>query len=124
MIQTKTAFYYQDRGNKIAKIKVEIPSFTGSFKDGIIYDVQDWAIFEDGIKELHKQKTVRYSNEQIDQLDAYIEANFAAELLGLSKSEKELKKVKIALMLDTQTNLNDDGTTIYRKFPDDWEFSE
>ena len=124
MIQTKTAFHYEDRGDKIAKIKVEIQSFTGSLNDGIIYEVTDWAIAEDGTRTLHKQKTVKYTNEQIDQLDAYIEGNFAKALLGLSKSEKERKKIQLALMIDTQNNLLSSGYTIYRLTPEDWEFSE
>lgn len=121
MIQTKTAFFYEDRGDKLAIIKVEIDSYSID-KNGATYLVRDWAVQNDGSRILHKEKTVRYSNEQINQLDAYIEANF--DLAGLSKTEKEWKKLQIALLIDTQTNLLSSGTTIYRLRPNDWEFTE
>lgn len=121
MIQTKTAFFYEDRGDKLAKIKVEIDSYSTD-KNGTSYIVNDWAVQEDGTKTLYKTKTVRYSNETIDNLDAYISAN--NDFKGMTKTEREWNKLKFALMLDTQTNLLGNGTTIYRLQPSDWEFSE
>jgi len=121
MIQTKSAFFYEDRGDKLAKIKVEIENFTTD-KNGSNYTVNDWAVQEDGTRTLYKTKTVRYSNETINGLDMYISAN--NDFTGLSKTEKEWKKLQIALMLDTVTNLLSNGTTIYRLQPTDWEFTE
>jgi uncharacterized protein YutD len=121
MIQTKTAFFYEDRGDKLAKIKVEIESYSTD-KNGVNYIVNDWAVQEDGTKTLYKTKTVRYSNETINNLDSYISASNDFE--GMSKTDREWKKMQIALMLDTQTNLLSNGTTIYRLQPTDWEFSE
>ena len=120
MIQTKTEFYYEDRGDKLAKIKLEIDNFSTD-KNGASYVVNDWAVKEDGTKTLYKTKTVRYTNEQIDNLDAYISANNDFE--GLTKTQREWKKLQIALMLDTQTNLLSNNTTIYRLQPSDWEFT-
>lgn len=121
MIQTKTEFFYEDRGDKVAKIKVEIDSFQTD-KNGVTYNVNDWAILSDGTRTLYKQKSVRYTNEQINQLDAYISST--NDFTGLTKTEKEWKQLQIALMIDTQTNLLNSNTTIYRLQPSDWEFSE
>ena len=118
MIQTKTSFFYEDRGDKVAKIKIEI-SKSVTDKNGAVYTVTDWAVFEDGSRLVYKEKTVNYTNEQINSLDAYIEANF--NLSELTKTEKEQKKLQIALFLDTTTNLLNTGTTIYRLTPSDWE---
>jgi hypothetical protein len=120
MIQTKEAFFYEDRGDKFGKIQIEISGYSSN-TDGIYYQVTDLAIFNDGTKIIYNQKNVFYSNEQIDALDVYIESNH--DLTAFSKSEKEWEKVKIALMLDTQTNLLPTGLTIYRLTPADWEFT-
>jgi hypothetical protein len=119
MIQTIQPFFYEDRGDKIAKIKIEIESFATT-KTGVVYKVNDWAIQEDGTRTLYKTKEVSYSNETINQLDAYISAN--NDFTGMTKTEREWAKMKIALMLDTQTNLLGSGTTSYRLNPSDWEF--
>jgi hypothetical protein len=120
MIQTKTAFFYEDRGDKFGKIMLEIVNYSAT-PQGIYYEVRDWAIDENAKKTLCSQKNVLYTNEQIDALDIYIEDN--NDLTALTKSEKEWEKVKIALMLDTQTNLLPTGLTIYRLTPGDWEFT-
>lgn len=120
MIQTIQPFFYEDRGDKIAKIKIEIESFTID-KLGATYKVNDWAIQEDGTRTLYKSKEVRYSNEQIDNLESYIMAN--NDFTGKTKTQREWAKMKIALMLDTRTNLLSSGTTIYRLNPSDWEFT-
>jgi hypothetical protein len=120
MIQTIQPFFYEDRGDKIAKIKIEIESFATT-KTGVVYKVNDWAVEEDGTRTLYKTKDVPYSNETINGLDAYISAN--NDFTGMTKTEREWAKMKVALMLDTQTNLLGSGTTIYRLNPSDWEFT-
>jgi hypothetical protein len=120
MIQTKVPFFYEDRGDKLAKIKVDIDSYSVD-KTGISYLVNDWAIKNDGTKLLYKQKSVRYNNEQIQNLYAYISAN--NDFSGLTKMEMEWAILKIALFIDTTTNLLNNGTTIYRLTPSDWEFT-
>jgi len=119
MIQTKAAFFYEDRGDKIAKIKIEIESFIMDF-NGATYKVNDWAIAENGTKTLYKTKEVRYTNETINNLDAHIVST--NDFTGMSKTQIEWKKMQLALMMDTKTNLLASGTTIYRLNPTDWEF--
>ena len=120
MIQTKMAIVYGDRSNKSAIIKIDIHSFSTT-KDGTIYLVNDYAVIN-GIDEIISAKEVAYTNDQIDNLNAYIEAN--NDFTGLTKTQKDWQKIKIGLMLDTQTNLLASGKTIYKLTPSDWEFSE
>jgi hypothetical protein len=120
MIQTKTALFYEDRGDKFAKIKIEIENFVTD-KDGTTFTVKDWAVDENGNRTLHKTKYVKFDNATIDGLDNYMEANNNFE--GLSKTEKEWEKLAIGLMVDTTTNLLPSGLTIYRLQATDWEFT-
>lgn len=121
MIQTKTPIVYGARNDKNGVIVVEaIPLMTTDL--GTNYLVNDWAKVGDELV-INNAKEVFYTNEQINSLDAYIEANFAALINGLSKTEKERKKRQIALLIDTQTNLLPSGTTIYGLHPNDWEFT-
>ena len=121
MIQTKTPIVYGARNDKNGVIVVEaIPLMTTSL--GTNYLVNDWVKVGDELV-LNNAKEVFYDNAKINQVDAYIEANFQPMLTGLAKTEKEWKKRQIALMLDTQTNLLPSGTTIYGLQPNDWEFT-
>ena len=121
MIQTKTPIVYGARNDKNGVIVVEaIPLMTTSL--GTNYLVNDWAKVGDELV-INNAKEVFYDNAKINQVDAYIEANFQPMLTGLAKTEKEWKKRQIALMLDTQTNLLPSGTTIYGLQPNDWEFT-
>lgn len=121
MIQTKIDIVFGSRDDKHGLIKIEVaPQRTT--KEGTFYLVNDWSIIN-GAEEIYKTKIVFYDNEKINQLDAYIEATYSDEFAGLTKTEKEWKKMQYALMIDTQTNLLDNGKTIYRLTADDWEFS-
>ena len=122
MIQTKQPIIYGARNDKNGIIVVEaIPLMTTDL--GTTYLVNDWAKVGEELV-INNAKEVFYTNEKINQVDAYIEANYAAMIAGLSKTEKEWKKRQIALMIDTQTNLLPSGTTIYGLEPNDWEFTE
>ncbi len=88
---------------------------------GATYLVNDYAIV-DGKDEIISAKEVSYSNAQIDQLSAYIEST--TDFTGFTKTQREWAKIKIGLMIDTQTNLLESGKTIYKLTPQDWEFSE
>ncbi len=122
MIQTKQPIIYGARNDKNGIIVVEaIPLMTTDL--GTTYLVNDWAKVGEELV-INNAKEVFYTNEKINQVDAYIEANYAAMIAGLSKTEKEWKKRQIALMIDTQTNLLPSGTTIYGLQPNDWEFTE
>lgn len=120
MIQTKTALFYEDRGDKFAKIRIEIENFVTD-KDGTTFTVKDWAIDELGNRTLHQTKYVKFDNAKMDELDAYIVAN--NDFTGLTKTEKEWKKLGIGLMIDTTVNLLPSGLTIYRLQPIDWEYT-
>lgn len=121
MTQTKTPIVYGARNDKNGVIVVEaIQLMTTDL--GTTYLVNDWAKVGEELV-INNAKEVFYDNAKINQVDAYIEANYSSMLTGLSKTEKEWKKRQIALMLDTQTNLLPSGTTIYGLEPNDWEFT-
>lgn len=120
MIQTKTAFLYDNITDALGKIKIEIESY--SFDNlGKQFNVNHWAIDEFGNK-IHKLSQRRFrSHEQLEQLETYINANF--DFTGLTLKEKEFKKMKIGLLMDVQTNLFENGMTVWKLQPNDWEFS-
>ena len=121
MIQTKQPIIYGARNDKNGIIVVEaIPLMTTDL--GTNYLVNDWAKVGNELV-INNAKEVFYDNAKINQVDAYIEANFQPMLSGLAKTEKEWKKRQIALLIDTQTNLLPSGTTIYGLEPNDWEFT-
>lgn len=119
MIQTKQPIVYGDRGDKTAVIKIVIHSYSATPND-VTYLVNDYAV-KNGVEEIISAKEVTYSNEQIDNLSAYIDSQ--NDFSALTKTQKEWAKIKIGLMLDTQTNLLETGKTIYKLTPQDWEFS-
>jgi hypothetical protein len=124
MIQTKNVILCIARNQKFGKLKMKV---TEAIPDGIggnIYTIEDTIIESDGSEIIIKPiKTVTYSKAQIDETDAYIEANFSDMLVGLAKTEKEQKKIQIGLMLDTKTNLLENGKTTWGQTPNDWEFT-
>jgi len=121
MIQTKEIIAYGNRSDKQGKVKIEIRPVLVT-EEGTKYLVIDWDITLNSTDPI-QSKEIFYTNEMIDGLDAMIEANFGAMLVGLSRTKKEKKKLQIALMLDTQTNLLTNGLTIYCLNPNQWEYS-
>lgn len=122
MIQTINEIIYGDRDDKSGKILIEVFPL-GTTKEGTEYLVNDWDITNPSERVIYKSKKVFYDNAKINMLDAYIMANYTELFDGLSKTDTEWKKMQIALMLDTQTNLFPNGNTIYRLQPVDWEFT-
>lgn len=122
MIQTKEIIAYGNRSDKQGKVKIEIRPVLVT-DEGTKYLVIDWDITANGTDPI-QSKEVFYTNEMIDGLDAMIEANFSTALIGLTRTQKEKKKLQIALMLDTQNNLLPNGLTIYCKSPTDWEYTQ
>lgn len=118
MIQTKTPILYGDRSEKTAVIKVEVRPT----QDKNTFNVIDFEIV-DGLPNAIFTKPIFKSDTEIDTLSEYIEVNYSSELSGLTETQKDYKKIQIALMLDTQTNLLPSGKTIYRRNPEDWEFT-
>jgi hypothetical protein len=125
MIQTKNVILCVTRSQKFGKYKIVVTDPIPDGVGGTIYTVKDYIIDSEGNENEIKENTkpVTYSKEKIDYVDAYIEENFAEMLVGLSRTEKERKKIKIGLMLDTQTNLFENGKTICGLNPDDWELT-
>jgi len=119
MIQTKEIITYGDRSEKLGKVMIEVRPLEMT-KEGNKYLVIDWDISLSP-REVITSKEVFYDNNKIDQLDVYLEAT--NDFSGKTKSEKEWLKVKLALMLDTQTNLLTSGKTIRGLEPSDWEFT-
>jgi hypothetical protein len=119
MIQTKLPIVYGDRDEKQGKIMIEVRPLEMT-KEGIKYLVIDWDISLSP-PEAISSKEVFYDNDKINQLDAYLEAT--NDFAGMTKLEKEWAKVKLALMLDTQSNLFPNGKTIRGLNPIDWELT-
>jgi len=121
MIQTKNNIIYGDRDEKLGKIMIEVFPLRTT-KEGTTYLVIDWDISKPN-SDPYKSKEVFYDNDKINFLDAYIEDNFQQEISGLSKTDKEWKKMQIALMIDTTTNLFQSNKTVYGIEPSDWEYT-
>ncbi|MBC5840749.1 hypothetical protein H8R23_04970 [Flavobacterium sp. F-380] len=119
MIQTKTAITYGDRSEKTGIIKVEVRPLETS-TEGTRFLVIDWDISNPSTDPVHS-KEVFWTNQEIDAMDSYLEQN--NDFSSLSKSQKELKKIQLALYFDTVFNLLQSGRTIYRLTPDDWELT-
>lgn len=122
MIQTKEIIIYGDRDDRSGRIMIEVFPL-GTTKEGTEYLVNDWDITNPDNPIIYKSKKVFYNNDKINMLDAYIMATYSDDFIGLSKTDSEWKKIQIALMIDTQTNLFPNGNTIYRLQPSDWEFT-
>lgn len=109
------------RGSKKAIIQIEIGSYESTIQ-GTTYVVNDYTVTydEEGnvIKQPINTKSVFYSAAKINQLNKYLEDN--NDYSGMTKIERDWTKIKQGLLIDTQTNLYDDGLTIYRLSPNEW----
>jgi len=119
MIQTKTAITYGDRSEKTGIIKVEVRQLEVK-KEGTKFLVIDWDVLSTSVDPVFS-KEVFWTNQEIDNMDNYLEQN--NDFSALTKSEKEVKKKQLALYFDTLFNLLPSGKTIYRLTPDDWELT-
>lgn len=119
MIQTKEPIIYGSRNEKLGIIQLEV-RFISMEPDGNKYLVIDWDITSPS-SDPYSSKIVFYSNEKLNQLDTLLESTH--DFSGMSRTEKEWKKIELALMYDTQTNLLENGKTIYGLNPEDWEFT-
>lgn len=124
MIQTKEIILCHLRNQIFGKYKIVITEPIPDGIGGTRYTVSDYIVDSEGNETLAtKPKDVTYPKEKIDMVDAYIEANYSSLLQGLTRTQKEAKKIQIGLMLDTKTNLLPNGKTIIGLNPDDWEFT-
>ena len=119
MIQTTKQVNYGNRVDKKGKVRIEVrplESDNGLNKFLII----DWDITLNP-KEAIQSFIKTYTDEEIDASDAIIEANNS--FTGLTRSQREKKKLAIRLMMETQANLLSNGKTIYQLLTTEWEYS-
>jgi len=121
MIQTKTPIIYGDRDEREGIIKIEVRPLETKL-EGINFIAIDWDITK-SLTEPWKSKPVYYDAAKINYLDDMLEAQYAAEFANLTSQEKYWAKLIIGVMLDTTVELLPNGKTIYRRNPEDWEYS-
>lgn len=121
MIQTKIPVVYGNRNEKEGIVLIEVRLVEQKI-EGNEYLVIDWdkAYMGENDDPISSKK-VFWDAEQIEQVNAYLEAN--NDFSGLTKQEVEFKKMQLALMYDTQNNLLPSGKTIHRLNPIQWELS-
>ena len=119
MIQLKTPYTHIERAIPITgTLLIEIASWQ-TYKDAIVYQIEDFIVDENGAKRLINSRQKRVENAEVNQLEQAVElyGNFD----GLSKVDAEWAKAKIGLLLFVQNDLVDTEHTIYGKLPNDWE---
>ena len=119
MIQLKTPYTHIERAIPITgTLLIEIASWQ-TYKDAIIYKIEDFIVNENGAKRLINSREKRVENAEVNQLAQAVElyGNFD----GLSKVDAEWAKAKIGLLLFVQTDLVDGVHTIYGQLPNNWE---
>jgi len=119
MIQTNIPIIFGNRDERFGIIKIEVRLEDNTQEDGDRYLVIDWDLND--TREAFFSKKVFWSNEQIQQMNDYLEANY--DFSQMTRKDAEYLKVVLALMIDTKTNLLPSGKTIYRQTPNNWEFS-
>ena len=119
MIKLKTPYTHIERAIPITgTLLIEIASWQ-TYKDAIVYQIEDFIVDENGAKRLINSREKRVENAEVNQLEQAVElyGNFD----GLSKVDAEWAKAKIGLLLFVQNDLVDTEHTIYGKLPNDWE---
>ena len=119
MIQLKTPYTHIERAIPITgTLLIEIASWQ-TYKDAIVYQIEDFIVDENGAKRLINSRQKRVENAEVNQLEQAVElyGNFD----GLSKVEAEWAKAKIGLLLFVKNDLVDTEHTIYGQLPNDWE---
>ena len=119
MIQLKTPYTHIERAIPITgTLLIEIASWQ-TYKDAIVYQIEDFIVDENGAKCLINSRQKRVENAEVNQLAQAVElyGNFD----GLSKVDAEWAKAKIGLLLFVQNDLVDTEHTIYGQLPNDWE---
>ncbi|MHC0442307.1 hypothetical protein [Flavobacterium sp. 3-210] len=122
MIKTTIPVKTELRGIEKSIVQVEVISYKGT-PEGNFYTVNDFAVSIDSegntVKKFIQEKTVFYPADKINQLNEYLESQ--NDYSTLTKMERDWSKIKQGLLIDTQTNLYEDGTTIYEIQPINWE---
>lgn len=119
MTQLKTPYTHIERAIPITgTLQIEIASWQ-TYKDAIVYQIEDFIVDENGAKRLINSRQKRVENAEVNQLAQAVElyGNFD----GLSKVDAEWAKAKIGLLLFVKNDLVDTEHTIYGQLPNDWE---
>ena len=119
MIKLKTPYTHIERAIPITgTLLIEIASWQ-TYKDAIVYQIEDFIVDENGAKRLINSREKRVENAEVNQLAQAVElyGNFD----GLSKVDAEWAKAKIGLLLFVQNDLVDGVHTIYGQLPNNWE---
>ena len=119
MIQLKTPYTHIERAIPITgTLLIEIASWQ-TYKDAIVYQIEDFIVDENGAKRLINSRQKRVENAEVNQLEQAVElyGNFD----GLLKVDVEWAKAKIGLLLFVQNDLVDSVNTIYGQLPNNWE---
>ena len=85
------------------------------------FNILDYAVNDDNARTLINSKPFSQTPEQIDAIDAYLEAN--NDFSGMTKSQKETLKLKLGLLYFVKNDFVDEAQTelIYGSVPDNWE---
>jgi hypothetical protein len=119
MIQLKTPYTHIERAIPITgTLQIEIASWQ-TYKDAIVYQIEDFIVEENGAKRLISSRQKRVENAEVNQLAQVVE--LYGNLDGLSKVDAEWAKAKIGLLFFVQNDLVDSVNTIYGQLPNDWE---
>ena len=119
MIQLKTPYTHIERAIPITgTLQIEIASWQ-TYKDAIVYQIEDFIVDENGAKRLINSRQKRVENAEVNQLAQAVELD--GNFDGLSKVDAEWAKAKIGLLLFVQNDLVDSVNTIYGQLPNDWE---
>ena len=119
MIQLKTPYTHIERAIPITgTLQIEIASWQ-TYKDAIVYQIEDFIVDENGAKRLINTRQKRVENAEVNQLAQAVELD--GNFDGLSKVDAEWAKAKIGLLLFVQNDLVDAEHTIYGQLPNDWE---
>ena len=118
MIQLKTPYTHIERAIPITgTLQIEIASWQ-TYKDAIVYQIEDFIVDENGAKRLINSRQKRVENAEVNQLAQAVELD--GNFDGLSKVDAEWAKAKIGLLLFVQNDLVDGVHTIYGQLPNDW----
>ena len=121
MIKTTVPVKIELRGIATSIVQLEVVSYKG-VRDGNYYIVHDYAISEneDGTitKKFIQEKTVFYDSIKINALNDYLESE--NDYSGMSKMDRDWSKIADGLLIDTQTNLYENGNTVYERQPNQW----
>lgn len=119
MIQLKTPYTHIERAIPITgTLQIEIASWN-TYKDAVVYEIEDFIIDENGAKRLINSRQKRVENSEVNQLAQAVELDNNFD--EFSKVESEWLKAKIGLLLFVQNDLVDSKYTIYGKLTNDWE---